>query len=119
VEQYERAFEKAPQPQEEDVCFYGSMALQPGSRLPAKKMTFSLPAEIAADFMHRVPARLRSRFAADAIAARLNERDARLREAAAIVNASPEILALEKEWDALPDIEDELGIKNGCAFRHE
>ena len=92
------------------------MGLQPFSGLPAKKMTFSLPGQIAADFMHRIPARQRSHFVAEAFAARLNDRDRRLREAAAIVNASPEIQTLEQEWDALPDTEDELGVKNGCDF---
>jgi hypothetical protein len=53
---------------------------------------------------------------ADAVAARLAEQDRELREAAAIVNACPDIRRLEKELDVLPDIETELGIKNGTRF---
>jgi metal-responsive CopG/Arc/MetJ family transcriptional regulator len=80
------------------------------------KMTFSFPEKLAAQLMQRIPARQRSRYVADAIAARLAEQDRELREAAAIVNACSDIRQLEKELDALPDIETELGIKNGTRF---
>jgi len=79
-------------------------------------MTFSFPEKLAAQLAQRIPTRQRSRYVADAVAARLAEQDRELHEAAAIVNACADIRLLEKELDALPDIETELGIKNGTRF---
>jgi hypothetical protein len=79
-------------------------------------MTFSFPKKLAAQLTQRVPTRERSRYVADAVAARLAEHDRALREAAAVANACPDIRLLEQELDALPDIESELGIKNGTRF---
>lgn len=79
-------------------------------------MTFSFPGKLAAQLVQRIPTRQRSRYVADAVAARLAEQDRELRAAAAIANACPDIRLLEQELDALPDIESELGIENGTRF---
>ena len=53
--------------------------------------------------MKRVPARDRSRYVAEALAARLREREERLIRACAIANGNADVLAIERDWDALPD----------------
>jgi hypothetical protein len=90
------------------------MILPPGGA--SHKMTFSFPGKLAAQLAQRIPARQRSRFVADAVASRLAEQDRELREAAAIANACSDIRLLEKELDALPDIETEIGIESGTRF---
>jgi metal-responsive CopG/Arc/MetJ family transcriptional regulator len=71
--------------------------------MAARKMTFTLPEELASRFVRRVPARDRSRYVADAIANKLAERDQRLIRACEIVNKDPEAREIEKEFDALTD----------------
>ncbi len=46
--------------------------------MPSRKMTFTLPDDLASSFTRRVPARDRSRYVADAIAEKLAEREKRL-----------------------------------------
>lgn len=71
--------------------------------MASKKMTFTLPEDLARQFVRRVPARDRSRYVTEAIAARLRERDERLIRACEAANRDPDVLAIEQEWDALPD----------------
>lgn len=66
-------------------------------------MTFSLPAELAATFVRRVPARERSRYLAEALAARLDERDRRLIAACEIANRDADVISIEREFDRLND----------------
>jgi hypothetical protein len=66
-------------------------------------MTFTLPDELASSFTRRVPARDRSRYVADAIAAKLADREKRLILACEIANQDPELREIEKEFDALMD----------------
>jgi len=66
-------------------------------------MTFSLPQELASRFAKRVPARERSRYVAEAIAAKLSEREKRLIRACEIANADPGVREIEEEFDALTD----------------
>ncbi|HVT14883.1 MAG TPA: hypothetical protein VHQ90_01715 [Thermoanaerobaculia bacterium] len=68
-----------------------------------RKMTFTLPEELARRFVKRVPARERSRFLAEALAERLGERERRLIRACEIANGDPEIWAIEAEFASLPD----------------
>ena len=77
------------------VWYYGYMA--------SRKMTFTLPEDLAERFLRRVPARDRSRYVADALAAKLADREKRLIRACEIVNQDPDIKAIEKEFDALQD----------------
>jgi hypothetical protein len=71
--------------------------------MASRKMTFTLPAELAGNFTKRVPARERSRYVADAIAEKLHEREKRLIQACEIANQDPEVREIELEFDALGD----------------
>jgi hypothetical protein len=71
--------------------------------MASRKMTFTLPEELAARFVRRVPARERSSYLADALAAKLAEREKRLIRACEIANEDPALREVEKELDALAD----------------
>jgi hypothetical protein len=71
--------------------------------MASRKMTFTLPGELAANFTRRVPARERSRYVADAIAEKLAEREKRLIQACEIANQDPDVREIELEFDALTD----------------
>ena len=71
--------------------------------MAARKMTFTLPEDLASRFVRRVSARDRSRYVAAAIAEKLAQREKRLIRACEIVNADPDIKEIEKEFDALKD----------------
>jgi hypothetical protein len=71
--------------------------------MAARKMTFTLPEDLASRFVRRVPARDRSRYVAAAIAEKLAQREKRLIRACEIVNADPDIREIEMEFDALKD----------------
>ena len=77
---------------------YGSMGI-----MASRKMTFSLPDSLAANFTRRVPARDRSRYVAEAIDEKLAERERRLIAACEIVNNDPAIREIEEEFDKLDD----------------
>jgi hypothetical protein len=66
-------------------------------------MTFTLPEEVVAQLIRRIPARDRSRYVTQAIAARLREREERLIQACETANADREVQAIESEWEALRD----------------
>jgi hypothetical protein len=68
-----------------------------------RKVTFSLPEEILQQLVRRVAARDRSRYVAEAIAAKLRERERRLIRSCEAANADPEVLVIEGEWAAQPD----------------
>ncbi len=71
--------------------------------MATRKMTFTIPEDIAAQFLKHVPAQDRSRFVSAAIAAKLQERESELIRACAIANNDPDIQSIEREWDTLPD----------------
>jgi hypothetical protein len=66
-------------------------------------MTFSIPADLAATFIRRVPARERSRYLAEALAERLEERDRKLIAACEMANSDSEVSLIEREFDLLDD----------------
>lgn len=68
-----------------------------------RKMTFSVPEQLAVQFLHRVASRDRSRFVSEALAARLQERDAALIRACEIANQNMEVAEIEREFDGLRD----------------
>ena len=70
--------------------------------MATRKMTFTLPEELAVRFSRRVPARRRSRYLAEALAEKLAERDRQLVRACEIANYDPEVRAIENEFDSLP-----------------
>ena len=71
--------------------------------MASRKMTFTLPDDLASSFTRRVPARDRSRYVADAIAEKLSEREKRLILACEIANQDPEVREVERDFDALTD----------------
>ena len=71
--------------------------------MASQKVTFSLPKDLVRRFASRVPARQRSRYVAEALSAKLSERDRMLARACEIVNGDKAVRALEQDWDALTD----------------
>jgi hypothetical protein len=66
-------------------------------------MTFTLPEDLAVQFVRRVPARERSKYLAAALNEKLSARDRLLVEACRTANHDPEVRAIEKEFDAITD----------------
>ena len=64
-------------------------------------MTFTIPEDIATQFLRRVRPRDRSHYIAEAIAGRLREREERLIRACEIANHSPNTKQVEDEWEAI------------------
>ena len=71
--------------------------------MPIRKMTFSVPEPLAMQFLRSVASRDRSRFVSEAMAARLEERDAALNRACDIANQDVDVAEIEKELDGLGD----------------
>ena len=71
--------------------------------MASRKMTFSLPAGLAAQFLKRVSARDRSRYVAEALASKLKDRDRLLARAAEVANRSRQVRKIERELDELAD----------------
>jgi len=68
-----------------------------------KKMTFSVPEQLAVQFLRTVASRDRSRFVSDALAAQLEERNAALVRACETANQDMDVAEIEKEFDGLGD----------------
>ena len=66
-------------------------------------MTFTIPEDLALQFVRRIPARERSRYLADALSEKLAARERVLIEACKSANSDPEVRAIEKEFDAITD----------------
>ncbi|MEO8096432.1 MAG: hypothetical protein ABI811_01935 [Acidobacteriota bacterium] len=71
--------------------------------MAARKMTFSLPEQLARTLVQRVPARERSRFLAQALEKSLREQESDLARACLAANNDPKAKVLEKEWDRVQD----------------
>jgi hypothetical protein len=71
--------------------------------MAVRKMTFSVPESLAAQFLRRVPSRDRSRFVSEALAARLAERDLELVLACDAANQDLDVARIEKEFDEIRD----------------
>lgn len=71
--------------------------------MASRKMTFSLPGDLAQQFVRRVPARERSRFLARALENSLGEEEKALVRSCQAANEDPEVKAIEEEWDATVD----------------
>ena len=68
-----------------------------------RKMTFSVPEALAAQLLRRVASRDRSRFVSEALAARLEERDAALIRACEVANQDLDLVEIERDFDQLRD----------------
>jgi hypothetical protein len=71
--------------------------------MAVRKMTFSLPQDLATKLVKRVPARDRSRFLAQALEKSLREDDESLIRSCLRANEDPDLKAIEKEWDEIHD----------------
>jgi hypothetical protein len=71
--------------------------------MATRKMTISVPEPLAVRFLGRVASRDRSRFVSEALAARLDERDAALIRACEMANRDVDVAGIEKELDGLAD----------------
>jgi hypothetical protein len=71
--------------------------------MATRKMTFSLPEPLAVQLLRRVASRDRSRFVSEALAARLEARDAELMRACEIANRDLDVAEIEKEFGGIRD----------------
>ena len=71
-------------------------------------MTFTIPEDLAGVLRKRIPARDRSRYVSEAIAAKLREREEQIIRACDIANGDTDVLAIEREWEALVDDKDRI-----------
>jgi hypothetical protein len=74
--------------------------------MPSRKLTFTLPQDLAAEFLRRVPASLRSQYVATAIADKLREREEQLVRACETANNSADVREIERSLEALADEAD-------------
>ena len=76
--------------------------------MAARKMTFSVPEELAELLIRRVSARNRSHFLSEALEKSLKQEDEQIAEACRLINEDPDVKAIEEEWDKINDpIEEE------------
>jgi hypothetical protein len=71
--------------------------------MAVRKMTFSLPIDLANRLVKRVPPRDRSRFLAQALEKSLRENDESLVRSCLLANQDPEVKAIEQEWEEIRD----------------
>lgn len=74
--------------------------------MAVRKMTFSVPELLAAQFLSRVPSRERSRFVTEALVARLREREQDLIRACDLANQDQDAAEIEREFE---EMRDEIG----------
>lgn len=74
--------------------------------MASRKLTFTLPQDLAVEFLRRVPASLRSQYVAAAIAEKLLEREEQLVRACEAANNSTDVREIESSFDALADEPD-------------
>ncbi len=77
------------------------------TRTKRVRATFTVPEETFRQFVQYVPERQRSRIIAELMESEIRRRDAELAAACDIVNADPEMAALEADFQALPDTMEE------------
>ena len=71
--------------------------------MASRKMTFTLPEDLVAQFVRRVPSRDRSRYLAMALSEKLADRERQLIHACELANQDAEVAAIENDFAALPD----------------
>ena len=69
-------------------------------------MTFTIPEDVADQLIRQIPARDRSSYVAEAIAALLKAREQSLIRACEIANGDADVARIEREWDSLADEAD-------------
>jgi hypothetical protein len=68
-----------------------------------RKMTFTIPDDLASSFARAVPSAKRSRFVAEALRVTLRQREQSLAAACDAVNADAQLNSLTDEWQAIID----------------
>ena len=68
-----------------------------------RKMTFSVPVHLAAQFLRRVPSNDRSRFISEALAEKLEQCELALIRACEAANQDLDAAKIEKEFDGIRD----------------
>jgi hypothetical protein len=71
--------------------------------MATRKMTFTIPEEVAVPFLRVISSANRSKFVADALRKTLKEREDALIAACDAVNADPALNELVDEWQAVND----------------
>lgn len=71
--------------------------------MAVRKMTFSVPEPLAAQFLRRISSRDRSKFVSEALAARLQQQDMELVRACEAANRDPDLEEIERDFDAIRD----------------
>jgi metal-responsive CopG/Arc/MetJ family transcriptional regulator len=69
-----------------------------------RKMTFTIPEELALMLTRRVAPSSRSRYVSEAIQASLRQRDEMIKAACLAANDDPETRQIQADFDALPDM---------------
>jgi hypothetical protein len=77
------------------ICYYGIMAV--------RKLTVSIPAELAEELRRRVPARDRSKYVTRALQESFRRSEDALVRACRLANEDPDARAIEEEFDTLKD----------------
>lgn len=72
-----------------------------------RKMTFTIPDEVARPFLLAIPSARRSKFVADALRRTLKDREDSLIAACDAVNADAALNTLVDEWQAVSDAIEE------------
>lgn len=68
-----------------------------------RKMTFTIPEEVAAPFLRVVPSARRSKFVADALRRSLKDRESALAAACDAVNEDAKLNKLVDDWQSIND----------------
>ncbi len=71
--------------------------------MASRKLTFTLPNDLATQFLRKVPPSQRSQYVAAAIAAKLREREERLARACEVANSSADVLDVETSFEGFAD----------------
>lgn len=75
--------------------------------MATRRMTFSLPEDLARRLITRVAARDRSRFLATALERSLDEENQRVVRSCQLANQDQDASAIESEWDQINDSVEE------------
>jgi hypothetical protein len=76
--------------------------------MASRKMTFTLPTDLATRFVRRVPPSQRSQYVAAAIEAKLREREEYFARACDVANNSADVVDIETSFDGLADEVDRV-----------
>jgi metal-responsive CopG/Arc/MetJ family transcriptional regulator len=76
--------------------------------MASRKLTFTLPEDLAAEFLRRIPSSNRSQYVATAIRARLRDREEQLARACEVANSAADLLNIEADFDGFADEVDRV-----------